>query len=87
MIPFRTPAQSSVSLGRRRGTTSGSGGILSSRALFLLAALCASVRIYQSNLLSNILISFHVKDIHNGFVAGNTYNRNKEKPNNNNQRK
>ena len=41
MNPFRK--SSSVSLGRRRGTTS-SGGILSSRALFLLAALCASVR-------------------------------------------
>jgi len=43
MIPFRTTATASVSLGRRRGTTSGSGGILSSRALFLLAALCASI--------------------------------------------
>jgi len=40
MNPFRK--SSSVSLGRRRGTTS-SGGILSSRALFLLAALCASI--------------------------------------------
>jgi len=42
MIPFRTSA-ASVSLGRRRGTTSASGKILSSRALFLLAALCASI--------------------------------------------